>query len=106
VRGVFSGWYNFSRSLQLSGVFQARSGMAVNPVAAGLDLNGDGQTGDRVPGFGRNSFHAPGFSQIDLRVTYRLPVQKARLDLYGEAFDIFNRDNVQSVNNDYGPTPG
>jgi hypothetical protein len=106
VRGVFSGWYNFTRLLQLSGVFQARGGMAVNPVAAGLDLNGDGQTGDRTPGFGRNSVRGPGFTQTDLRVTYRLPLQRARIDLYGEAFNVFNRDNVQSVHSDYGPTPG
>jgi hypothetical protein len=106
VRGVFSGWYNFTPALQLSGVFQARSGMAVNPVAAGLDLNGDGQTGDRTPTFGRNSLRGPGFNQTDIRVTYRLPIQKTRIDLYAEAFNIFNRDNVQSVNNDYGPTPG
>jgi hypothetical protein len=106
VRGVVSGWYNFTPVLQLSGVFQARTGMAVNPVAVGLDLLGTGQTGTRTPGFGRNSFVAPGFTQTDLRLTYRLPVQKTRVDLYVEAYNIFNRANVQVVNNDYGPTPG
>ncbi len=106
VRGVFSGWFNFTRAFQLSGVFQARSGMAVNPVAVGLDLNGDGQTGDRTPGFGRNSLRGPSFNQTDLRLTYRLPIQNARIDVYGEAFNLFNRDNIQSVNNDYGPIPG
>src|SRR5205823_901702 len=106
VRGVVSGWYNFTQYFQLSGVFQARSGMAVNPVALGLDLNGDGQTGDRTPGFGRNSYRSPGFNQTDVRLTYRLPLQRAKVDIYGEAFNIFNRDNVLSVNNDYGPTSG
>lgn len=105
-RGVLSGWFNFNPSLQVSGVFQARSGMAVNPVAAGVDINGDGQTGDRTPGFARNSFRGPGFTQTDLRVTYRLPVRGARIDLYGEAFNLFNRDNVQGVNADYGATNG
>ncbi len=106
VRGVFSGWLNFTPNLQLSGVFQARSGMAVNPVASGVDVNGDGQTGDRTPGFARNSFRGPAFTQTDLRVTYRLPVQKLRVDLYGESFNVFNRDNVQSVNGDYGAVNG
>jgi hypothetical protein len=104
-RGVISGWYNVTPMFQVSGVYQARSGMAVNPTAVGIDLNGDGVTGDRTPGFGRNSFRGPGFQMTDVRATYRLPLQKARIDVYGELFNLFNHDNVQSVNNDYGAVP-
>jgi len=106
VRGVVSGWYNIARAIQISGVFQARSGMAVNPTASGLDLNGDGVTGDRTPGFGRNSFRAPGFSQTDLRFTWRLPITQAKVEFYVESFNVFNQINVRSVNGDYGPTDG
>ena len=106
VRGVATGFYNFTPSIQISAVFQARTGMAVNPIAAGLDLNGDGVTGDRTPGFGRNWYRAPGFSQTDVRFTWKLPVHFANVQFYAESFNLFNQINVQSVNNDYGPTNG
>jgi hypothetical protein len=105
VRGVVSGWYNILPSLQLSGVFQARSGMAVNPVAGGLDLVGAGNLGTRTPGFGRNSFRGPGFNQTDLRLTWNAPVPKGKLSVYLEGFNLFNQTNVMSVDNNYGPNP-
>jgi hypothetical protein len=105
-RGVVSGWYNISRSMQVSGTFQARSGMAVNPVASGLDLIGAGVLGSRTPTLGRNSFRAPKFNSADARFTYMLPFQGGKVSVYAEVFNLYNRVNVQSVNNNYGPTPG
>lgn len=108
VRGVVSGWYNFPKGIQVSGVFRARTGAAVNPVASGLDLNGDGNLGDRTPTFGRNSFRMGGTSSTDLRGTWAVPLgsNTTRLMLYAEAFNIFDQENISGVNNNYGPTPG
>lgn len=106
-RTVLSGWYNLPHGVQVSGVFRARTGAAVNPVASGLDLNGDGNLGDRTPTFGRNSFRLPGTSSTDLRATWALPVGGGRRALfYAEAFNLFDQENISGVNNNYGPTPG
>jgi hypothetical protein len=105
-RGVVSGFFNITPTIQVSAVFQARTGMAVNPIASGVDLNGDGVTGDRTPGFGRNSFRGPSFNQTDLRLTWKLPVRFANVQLYAESFNVFNRANVTGVNGDYGSTNG
>jgi hypothetical protein len=62
--------------------------------------------GSRTPTFERNAFRAPGFNQVDLRFTYKVPSSHGNIALYVEGFNLFNRVNVQSVNNHYGPTPG
>ncbi len=107
VRGVLSGWYNLTSMMQISASFTARSGMAVNPVASGLDLNGDGVTGDRTPTLGPFSFRAPGNESIDLRFTWIVPFgQEARkLQLYVESFNLFNQPKVRTVDNNYGANP-
>jgi hypothetical protein len=105
VRGVVSGWYNITAGSQVSGVFQARSGGAVDPIASGLDLNGDGKLSDRTPTFGRNAFRGPGMSQIDVRFTQTVSLGGRKMYFYLEGFNLANRVNVQTVNNDYGSNP-
>jgi hypothetical protein len=107
VRGVVSGWYNVNSMIQLSSSFRARSGIAVNPIASGLDLNGDGNLNDRTPTFGRNSFRGPDNNQLDARFTWAIPLQNSRRVLvYVECFNLLNHNNVLTVNNNYGPLPG
>jgi hypothetical protein len=107
VRGVMSGWYNVSPMIQVSSSFRARSGIAVNPVASGLDLNGDGNLSDRTPTFGRNSFRGPANNQLDGRFTWTFPLQNARkVVVYVEGFNLLNHENILNVNTNYGPTPG
>ncbi len=77
VRGLLSAWYNVRRELQVSGIFRARTGLAVDPTAAGLDLNGDQKFGDRTPGLAPYSFRAPGIHSLDARVAWSVPVQKS-----------------------------
>jgi hypothetical protein len=106
VRGVVSGWYNFTRNLQASANFTARSGIAVNPVAGGIDINGDGVFGDRTPTFGPYAFRAPGNNSLDARVTWMVPFRtRQRLNLYVESFNILNNDRIRTVDNNYGPNP-
>lgn len=104
VRGLLSGWYNVGRAVQLSGIFRARTGLAFNPIASGLDLNGDGVFGDRTPGLAPYSFRGPGMNSLDARVAWMLPVGGSRrLQVFLESFNALNRANIATVNNNYGP---
>jgi hypothetical protein len=59
------------------------------------DLNRDGNTrNDIVPG-SRNSERLPDIYNVDLRVSKRFPVSgDLDLELIGEAFNLFDRDNI------------
>ncbi len=107
LRGVISGWYNILSTVQFSANFTARTGIAVNPVASGIDLNGDGSFGDRTPTFGAFAFRAPGNNSLDARITWALPLgqNKRKLNLYLESFNVFNRERIRTVDNNYGPDP-
>jgi len=56
----------------------------------------------RVPDLDRNSFTMPATANVDLRVgksfTYERGEQRYRLELFGEAFNLFNHQNITSVN--------
>jgi hypothetical protein len=113
-RVVTSGWFNPTPAIQVSSSLTANSGRAVNPVASGLDLNGDGITGDRTPGFEPFEINAPGMLQWDARLTWALPVSRApktsgneqRLHLYLECYNLLNHVNVRTTDNNYGATNG
>jgi hypothetical protein len=102
VRGVMSGWYNIIPAIQAAASFSAQTGIAVNPIASGLDLLGTGNLGTRTPGFSRDSFRGPSINQVDARFTWVPFTGKKRLYIYLEAFNLLNHDNVKTVSNDYG----
>jgi hypothetical protein len=90
-RGVLGGW-------SLSGIFTAQAG---NPYSAllGTDLNNDSnrQT-DRTPGAGRDTYTLPANYSFDPRLTRTINVtEKAKLQVFGEAFNLFNHFNVYDV---------
>jgi hypothetical protein len=107
IRGVVNGWYNVNQYLQVSSAFRARTGLAVNSSASGLDLNGDGRFGDRTPGLAPFSFEAPGSNSVDVRLAAMLPLKSAerRVSITFEVFNLFNRENVRTVDSNYGPNP-
>jgi hypothetical protein len=76
----------------------------------GYDYNGDGKSSDRLPGVGRFTEDGPSFAQMNLRLTYGLPLgSRAKADFIAEFFNLFNRDNfdVNSLQNSEflsGPT--
>jgi hypothetical protein len=79
----------------------------VNAVAGGVDLNGDGVTGDRTPGLAPFSFTTPATNSVDLRLTWNIPMGgRKRLSTYLEGYNVFNHENVRQVLNDYGSTVG
>jgi hypothetical protein len=84
----------------LTGIFTAQSGIAYSALVSG-DPNGDGNTAnDRAPGTVRNQFSTPASYQLDMRVGRIIRFgERYRLSLFAEGFNLFNRANVQSVNN-------
>ena len=87
----------------LTPIFRANSGRPFN-LLVGTDLNEDfHSTTDRPPFAGRNTGKGPGFWTMDLRLTRRLSIgDTAKIELIGDAFNIFNRLNYRSVNNTVG----
>jgi len=107
-RGTLSGYYNINKAIQVSGAFKVRSGLPVDPTAAGLDLNGDAVLGDRTPTLAPFSFRGRWMNSLDLRATWNLPLglgEGRRLQAYLESFNIANHENIATVLNDYGPNP-
>ncbi|MDQ3750099.1 MAG: TonB-dependent receptor [Acidobacteriota bacterium] len=85
-----------------TGIFTAQSGLAYSAFVAG-DQNGDGNfSNDRAPGTERNQFSTPATYQVDMRVGRAIRFgERMRLTLFAEGFNIFNRANVQAVNNTF-----
>jgi hypothetical protein len=108
IRGVVNGWYNITPTIQVSSNFTARSGMAVNPVATGLDLLGTSVTGTRTPTLAPFSFREPATATVDVRFVWGVPIgpKGRKISVYVESFNLTNRVNVRTVDNNYGPTPG
>lgn len=115
-RFVASGVWNldytkniFLRDFQLSSIVTLESGRPYN-LLAGVDLNRDGDTpvGDRPRQNGapvaRNSGLRPGFASMDVRVTRRISIkEKFKIEGTLEAFNIFNRVNIDQINRTFGP---
>ncbi|HSU26398.1 MAG TPA: TonB-dependent receptor, partial [Pyrinomonadaceae bacterium] len=83
-----------------TGIFTAQSGIAYSALVSG-DPNGDGVSAtDRVPGTKRNQFSTPAAYIVDMRIGRIIRFgERFRLSLFAEGFNIFNRANVQQVNN-------
>jgi outer membrane receptor protein involved in Fe transport len=83
-----------------TGIFTAQSGFAYSALVSG-DPNGDGVNAtDRVPGTRRNEFSTPASYILDMRVGRIIRFgERYRLSLFAEGFNIFNRANIQQVNN-------
>mgnify|MGYP001248640706 CR=1 FL=1 len=108
-RFVASAILRLPYSFTVAPIFEYGSGQPWNR-RRGYDWNGDGKNSDRLPGVGRFSEDGPDFQQVNLRVTYRLPLAgRAGADFIFEAFNLFNRKNydVNSlINGEFlsGPT--
>jgi hypothetical protein len=79
------------------------SGRPTNATVSG-DPNQDGNTSnDRLPGRGRNAFLSPDYASMDLRVGRKMNLGgRFHLELTGESFNLFNRDNKTYVATDNG----
>ena len=82
-----------------SGIVTLQSGFAYSALIAG-DANRDGNAAtDRVPGTNRNQFTTPNVYIVDSRITKAFKFgEKYSLSLMAEAFNLFNRSNIATVN--------
>lgn len=82
-----------------SGIVTLQSGFAYSALITG-DANRDGNPStDRVPGTPRNGFTTPNIYVFDTRVTKSFKFgEKYNLSLIAEAFNLFNRSNIATVN--------
>ena len=106
-RAVFSGYWDLSYAKGSHGVAKAvLDGWSMSWIAAMQsgqpyservtnDLNNDGNRfNDIVPG-SRNTHRVPTAYNLDMRASRRIPLgAKARLELIGEAFNVFNHTNI------------
>jgi hypothetical protein len=106
--------------IQVSAIFQARSGLPVN-ITTGIDNNADGQTTDRpdlvasdgdpfslstynatftgrAGNLSRNYTRGPSFATVDLRLTKIFTVQRRRIEAFVEGYNILNRVNLSNPN--------
>lgn len=91
VRALASGW-------TLSGIASYQTGQPYTP-GVNVDLNADGNSrNDIAPGYLRNSLRLPSQISVDPRITREIGLGSTRLQLIAEAFNVFNRNNVSSVN--------
>jgi outer membrane receptor protein involved in Fe transport len=86
----------------ISSIVQFQSGTPYSALVSG-DPNNDGNRAtDRLPGTVRNQFTSPSIYQFDARLTRSLKFgESMRVRLILEAFNVFNRANVATVNNTY-----
>jgi len=92
INGLLGNW-------TFSSIITLQSGFAYSALITG-DANRDGNPStDRVPGFERNGFTTPNVYIVDARLTksFRF-AERYTLSLIGEAFNLFNRSNVATVN--------
>ena len=91
----------------LSPIYRYNSGHPFN-LLAGTDVNGDRHsTNDRPIGAARNTGLGPDYQSLDMRLTRRIKIDERRdLQILAEGFNLFNRTNYASVNNEVGPNFG
>jgi hypothetical protein len=83
---------------QLGVIMQANSGLPFN-IRSNLDLNRDGVTNDRPLDLDRNTGRLGRVVYLDLRYSRFIPLSSAqRIELFFEAKNLFNTENVASVN--------
>ncbi|HEY6946533.1 MAG TPA: carboxypeptidase regulatory-like domain-containing protein [Candidatus Acidoferrum sp.] len=109
VAGVFdSPWKGgIVGGFQLAPIFTYHSGHPFNLLAGG-EVNGNNHTTNQRPiGAPRDSGLGPDYVNFDMRLSWQHKVaEKARVQITAEGFNIANRTNFASVNNEVGPVFG
>lgn len=109
VAGVFdSPWgQNILAGFQLAPIFTYHSGHPFNLLAGG-QVNGNGHTTNQRPiGAPRDAGLGPNYIDFDARLTWQHKLgEKVNLQFAAEGFNIANRTNFASVNNEVSPLFG
>jgi hypothetical protein len=111
-------WHRLLSNFTLSSIVELSAGRPFN-ILTGSDTNLDQQSGTDRPNvdsqgnltlpalgeignIGRNVGVAPGFASVNLRVARAVPIRESlRLELIAEAFNLFNRVNIDRVTSDF-----
>lgn len=96
-------WIAPLRALQFSMINTLQSPQAYS-ILAGSDINGDGfPFNDRVGSIGRNTYLGAAYYDTDLRLQRLFTITHGiQLNASAEALNVFNRVNVQDVDQVYG----
>lgn len=79
-------------------LLQFNSGLPVNILASGRDLNGDGVLSDRPLFVARNPLYLPVRKNVDLRYTRWIPIQgAARGEIIAELKNVFNTVELSGI---------
>ncbi len=90
LKALAEGW-------SISGIASYQTGQPYSALVS-TDLNNDGNArNDLAPGTRRNQFRYPSQFSVDPRITRDIPLMRAHLQLIAEAFNLFNRSNVNGV---------
>jgi hypothetical protein len=96
---------------RIAPVLQIQNGLPYSPKVTGgtsagefKTINGVGSSADRIDILGRNQFTMPKTANVDLRVgkNFYLPdtrIGSYRLEIFAEAFNLLNHQNITSVSN-------
>jgi len=107
--GVFdSPWHQpILSGFQLSPIFSYHSGLPFNLLAGG-EVNGNNHTTNERPlGAPRDTGLGPNYVDFDMRLSWRHKIgEKANVILTAEGFNLANRTNFASVNNEVSPLFG
>jgi len=71
-------------------------------ITTGNDRNNDTNVNDRPAGVGRNTARAWSAASVDLRVSRLFRFGRVRTEVLAEAFNLFNRTNLQLPNGVWG----
>jgi hypothetical protein len=106
IAGVFdSPWrQSILSGFQLAPIFEAHSGHPFNLLAGG-EVNGDNHiTNERPIGAPRDTGLGPDYIDFDMRLTWRHKLgETSNLQFTAEGFNLANRTNYASVNNEVSP---
>ncbi len=109
IAGVFdSPWkQSILSGFQLAPIFSYHSGHPFNLLAGG-EVNGDNHTtNERAIGAPRDTGLGPNYVDFDMRLSWRHKLgERANLQITAEGFNLANRTNFASVNNEVGPVFG
>ena len=96
-----TGWRRGLRGFQASVIASYGSALPYT-ITTGTDRNNDTNVNDRPAGVGRNTARAWSSASVDVRVSRTFRVGRARTEVLAEAFNLFNRTNLQLPNGVWG----
>jgi hypothetical protein len=105
---VATGSATGTTSPYISGVTFALASVCLTNSGAPFTVPGFTTAGAGCVGnLGRNAFFMPGWFTWDMRVAKRIPIgERVKMDLIADAFNLFNRTNITSVNQLCDPSAG